>query len=292
MHGLGTLMNVGLLVGGGIVGLLGRSRIKPRMQETLMVGTGIAIMFMSMGSVMAKMLQVNATGGLDSVGSMMMIVSIAGGGVIGEIIDLNGYIERFGTWLREKTGNARDKDFINAFVSATCTVCIGAMAVVGSIQDGISGDWSILLAKGVLDAIIVCVMAASMGKGCVFSAIPVALFQGTITLLAALAGPPTSPTWATCSSSASASTWCGTRASVWPTSCPHSSSPASGPRERAWPEKTHAPSSRPQTPAGPTAARAESPLPRALPQRTSLPPRPDWSSARSSAARCGARPFP
>ena len=154
-----------------------------------MVGTGIAIMFMSMGSVMAKMLQVNAAGSLDAVGSMMMIVSIAGGGVIGEVIDLNGYIERFGTWLREKTGNARDKDFINAFVSATCTVCIGAMAVVGSIQDGISGDWSILLAKGVLDAIIVCVMAASMGKGCVFSAIPVALFQGTITLLAALAGP-------------------------------------------------------------------------------------------------------
>ena len=189
MHGLGTLMNVGLLVGGGIVGLVGRSRIKPRMQETLMVGTGIAIMFMSMGSVMAKMLQVNAAGSLDAVGSMMMIVSIAGGGVIGEVIDLNGYIERFGTWLREKTGNARDKDFINAFVSATCTVCIGAMAVVGSIQDGISGDWSILLAKGVLDAIIVCVMAASMGKGCVFSAIPVALFQGTITLLAALAGP-------------------------------------------------------------------------------------------------------
>lgn len=189
MHGLGTLMNVGLLVGGGLVGLIGRSHIKPRMQETLMVGTGIALMFMATGGVMAKMLQVNASGGIETVGTMMMVASIALGGVIGEIIDINGYIERFGTWLRERTGNAKDKDFINAFVSATCTVCIGAMAVVGSVQDGITGDWSILLAKGVLDAIIVCVMAASMGKGCLFAAIPVALFQGTITLLAALAGP-------------------------------------------------------------------------------------------------------
>ena len=74
-------------------------------------------------------------------------------------------------------------------MTASLTVCIGAMAVVGSIQDGISGDYSVLAAKAVLDLIIILVMTAAMGKGCIFSAIPVLLFQGTITLLSIFIEP-------------------------------------------------------------------------------------------------------
>ena len=81
-----------------------------------------------------------------------------------------------------------DASFVNAFVTASCTVCIGAMAVVGAIEDGIYGDYSVLLAKGILDAIIICIMSASQGRGCIFSAIPVALFQGSITIIAMFAG--------------------------------------------------------------------------------------------------------
>lgn len=82
-----------------------------------------------------------------------------------------------------------DADFVNAFVTASLTVCIGAMAIVGAIQDGILNDYSTLLVKSVLDFIIIVVMTSSMGKGCVFSAIPVLVFEGTITLFARLISP-------------------------------------------------------------------------------------------------------
>ena len=98
-------------------------------------------------------------------------------------------MEQFGCWLKIKTGSEGDTSFVDGFVTASLTVCIGAMAVVGSIQDGINGDYSILAAKAVLDLIIVMIMTASMGKGCIFSAIPVAIFQGAITLLAGLLEP-------------------------------------------------------------------------------------------------------
>ena len=88
-----------------------------------------------------------------------------------------------------KSGNARDKEFVNAFVTASLTVCIGAMAIVGSIQDGLVGDYSVLATKAILDLIIIMVMSCSLGRGAVFSAVPVALFQGSITALAGLLRP-------------------------------------------------------------------------------------------------------
>ena len=78
---------------------------------------------------------------------------------------------------------------MDGFVTATLTVCIGAMAIVGSIQDGLTGDCSSLVLKGSIDAIIVCAMAASLGKGCVFSALSVGVFQGCVTALATLISP-------------------------------------------------------------------------------------------------------
>ena len=78
---------------------------------------------------------------------------------------------------------------MNAFVTASLTVCIGAMAIVGAIQDGIFGDWSLLATKAVLDFIIIMVMTCSLGKGCAFSAIPVFLFEGGITLFATFLKP-------------------------------------------------------------------------------------------------------
>mgnify|MGYP000675852929 CR=1 FL=1 len=91
--------------------------------------------------------------------------------------------------LGGKTGSEGDNEFTNAFVSTSLTVCIGAMAIVGSIQDGLLGDWSTLALKGALDCIIVCTMTASLGRGCIFSALPVAVFQGTITLFAGALSP-------------------------------------------------------------------------------------------------------
>ena len=85
--------------------------------------------------------------------------------------------------------NAKDKQFVEGFVTASLTVCIGAMAIVGALKDGLEGDSSVLVTKAVLDFIIILVMTGSLGKGCAFSAIPVAILQGSITLLAGLVKP-------------------------------------------------------------------------------------------------------
>ena len=128
-------------------------------------------------------------GALTATGTMMRILSFILGSVLGSALDLEGRIERFGVWLRKKAGGEGDSRFLSAFLNASLTVCIGAMAVVGAIQDGLFGDHSLLVTKAILDFIIVMVMAASMGRGCAFSAIPVALFQGTITLFARFLQP-------------------------------------------------------------------------------------------------------
>ena len=187
MRGLGTIINVACIIVGGLAGLLFGSRIKARMQETLMAVAGVAVIFLGLGGALEYMLTI-VDGKLSSGSSMLMIASLALGAVVGELLDIEGWVERFGEWLKRKSNSGGDGGFVTSFVSASCTVCIGAMAVVGSIRDGIYGDYSILLAKGILDAIIICIMAASQGRGPVFSAIPVGIFQGVVTVVAVFAG--------------------------------------------------------------------------------------------------------
>lgn len=153
-----------------------------------MISVGISIMMLGIGGTMEEMLSVQ-DGNIVSGGSMMMIITMAVGALIGEWMDIEGKMEKFGIWLKKKTGSSGDSAFVDAFVTCSLTVCIGAMAIVGSIKDGIYGDYTILAAKAILDLIIVFVMTVSMGKGCVFSAIPVGVFQGVITLLARLIQP-------------------------------------------------------------------------------------------------------
>ena len=154
-----------------------------------MMANAVAVLFIGIAGALQCMYVIAEDGRLGTSGTMMMIASLAIGALAGELIDLEGKIERFGVWLRDKTGNSGDKGFVNAFVTASLTVCVGAMAVVGSIEDGAVGDHSILFAKAVLDLIIIMVMSASLGKGCMFSAIPVGLFQGSVTALAVLIRP-------------------------------------------------------------------------------------------------------
>ena len=130
-----------------------------------------------------------AQGKLVSGGSIIVIGCFTLGTLIGSWLDIESRLEQFGGWLKIKTGSQQDGGFVWAFVDATLTVCIGAMAVVGSIEDGLNGNYSLLAAKAVLDFIIIFVMTSSMGRGCAFSAIPVGIFQGTITLLARLLSP-------------------------------------------------------------------------------------------------------
>ncbi len=188
MAGLGTLINIAAIIAGGLIGLLGGKLISSRFQETLISAIGVCVLFVGIGGAVQEMMTVSG-GKLASGGTMMVIVSFAAGSLIGEWIDLEKRIVQFGEWLKQKTGNSREKMFVDGFVTASLTVCIGAMAVVGAIQDGIAGDHSTLVLKAILDMLIICVMTASMGKGCIFSAIPVGIIQGVITLLARLIQP-------------------------------------------------------------------------------------------------------
>lgn len=188
MKGLGTIINVAGVLIGGLGGLLFGKRLEERFQETLMSAVGICVLFLGISGCLEEMFVITADG-LKSSGSMMMIGCFAIGALLGEWLNLEFHMEEFGEWLKRKTGSDSDNRFVDGFVTTSLTICIGAMAVVGSIQDGISGNYSTLAAKAVLDLIIVLIMTASMGKGCIFSAIPVALFQGSITGMAGLIEP-------------------------------------------------------------------------------------------------------
>ena len=188
IYGRTTLALLPATVAGGLAGLLGGRRIPERLQKTLMSAMGVSVLFVGVSGTLSQMLRAEG-GALTVQGTMMMILSLAVGAVLSELLDLEDRMERFGAWLKVKTKSESDGGFIGAFVTASLTVCIGAMAIVGSIQDGILGDHATLFAKAVLDLVIIMVMTASMGKGCIFSAIPVGILQGSVTLLARLLQP-------------------------------------------------------------------------------------------------------
>ena len=188
MAGLGTIINSAAIIVGGVFGLLFGKILNERIQDSLQKASGICVLFIGIAGAMEGMLKLSGSS-LSAGRSMLIVASLALGALVGEILNIEHGFERFGEWLKVKTGNAKDKSFVEGFVTASLTVCIGAMAVVGSIKDGISGDYSILATKAILDFIIIMVMTCSLGKGCIFSAIPVAVFQGLITALARLIKP-------------------------------------------------------------------------------------------------------
>ena len=188
MIGLGTIINSGAIVIGGLIGLLFGRFVSERLQDGLTKICGVSTLFIGICGAMEKMLKIEGTA-LTGTGTMLLVGCLALGTLVGELLNIEAGFERFGDWLKQKTGNAKDGGFTGAFVTASLTVCIGAMAIVGAIEDGMTGDYSVLAAKAVLDLIIILIMTCAMGKGCLFSAIPVALWQGLITVLARLLQP-------------------------------------------------------------------------------------------------------
>ena len=175
--GLGTLINVAGIIVGGIIGLLGVKFLTENIRRTLQDACALTVIFLG------------AEGALKNFDAMLFIASLIGGGLVGAIIDIDGKFERFGIWLRTRSGNDGDTKFVDGFVTASLTVCVGAMAVIGAINDRLLHDSTILIAKSALDMIIILIMTASLGKGCIFSCISVGIFQGAITLLAGLIEP-------------------------------------------------------------------------------------------------------
>lgn len=190
MVGLGTIINVAGIIAGGILGSVCGKLIHENIREALPKACGVSTMFMGISGTLSEMFSADTvTGGISSNGSMLIIGCMVLGTLVGEIINIEGALERFGEWLKAKSGNSGDGGFVDAFLTTSFTVCIGAMAIMGSLQDGLFGDYSLLATKAVLDLIIVMILTGSLGKGCVFSAVPVAILQGGVTMLAGLISP-------------------------------------------------------------------------------------------------------
>ncbi len=180
MLGLGTIVNaVGIFVG-AILGLIFKKGLPKKWQETMM--SGIAICIVVIGVQMA----------LKTNNIVIVIFSIVIGSILGEIIDIEAGMNKIGEVLGKHIAGSNKSvaaEIAAGFVNASVLFCSGAMAIVGSIQDGLLGDHATLFAKATLDALISLVLTANLGVGVALSALSVGIYQGAITMLAGFIGP-------------------------------------------------------------------------------------------------------
>ncbi len=173
----GTLINAAAIVGAGLVGLFFRKGIPANISRTMQDGLGLLIM--AIGIQFA----------FEAESLAMVGVCLALGAVLGEWRRWEGRLENLGVKLEKIVGADGNNQFVKGFVSATLLFCVGAMAIVGALQDGLTGNYEILLIKSMLDGIFAMLFAASMGVGVLFSALPILIYQGSISLLAVYIKP-------------------------------------------------------------------------------------------------------
>ena len=187
MFGLGTIINTAAVVVGGLIGLLFKKGISDRYEKTLMSACGISTIFIGVTGTLQGMLKVN-DGKIETSGTMLLIFSLVIGGLFGEIINIEKRMDTLGEKLKKLFRAEKDNKFVDGFVNTSLIICVGAMAIVGSIQDGLTGDYSMLVAKSILDLVIVVIMTSTYGLGAICSAIAIFVYQGAITLLGHFAG--------------------------------------------------------------------------------------------------------
>lgn len=190
MIGLGTLGNIALILIGSTIGMIIKGGLKKRFQDTIISALGLAVMFIGISGALEGLLIVN-DGKIISTNIMLMIVSLAVGGFIGEAINVEAKLDSIGEWLKSKlkVNKEKDKGFVEGFVNSSLLFCVGAMAIIGSLRDGLSADPYLLLAKGVIDGVVAIFFASTLGIGVFFSVIPVGVYQGLITLTAGFVEP-------------------------------------------------------------------------------------------------------
>ena len=187
MIALGTIVNTAAVLVGGGIGLVAKKGISERLQTALTKAIGVAVMIVGLSGVLSEMLTVN-NGKLSANGTIMLIISLVIGTFVGELIDIEKRLESVGNKVKKLAtrGNNSDDRFVEGFVTNTLVICVGAMAIVGSLNDGLYGDPTMLYAKSILDGVIAIVFTSTMGVGVLFAAIPLFLYQGGITVLSGL----------------------------------------------------------------------------------------------------------
>jgi len=172
----GTLINIATVIIGGTLGCLLGSRLPERVRQTVV--TGLGLFTLAYGISMF----------IKTQNAIVVVLSLLIGIVLGEWWNIEKGLNNLGAWLEVKVLNSTDessqKRFIKGFLTASLLFCVGPMAILGSVQDGLTGDYQLLVVKSILDGFASLAFAASMGVGVLFSIIPVFLYQGGITLLA------------------------------------------------------------------------------------------------------------
>ena len=187
MFGIGTLINTAAVILGGIIGILLRKGLKENIRKTLMAACGIATIFIGVAGTLEGMIIIK-DGKIETQGAMLLIFSLVIGGFFGELIDIEKGMDILGERLKKTFSRENDSRFAEGFVNSSLIICIGAMAIVGSIEDGLTGDFSMLAAKSVLDFVVVMILASSYGAGTAFSALAVFVYEGALTVAAHFAG--------------------------------------------------------------------------------------------------------
>lgn len=176
---IGTLINVGAILLGCLAGLVMRKGLPERVKETITNGLGLCVIL------------IGITGAVKTQDTMCVIASIVAGGLIGSGLNIEKRLDHLGlkaqSLFAKKSGS--ENAFAKAFVTATLVFCVGAMAIVGSLDSGLRGDQTTLMAKAALDGVMSVIFASTMGAGVALSALAVLIYQGAIALMAQWLAP-------------------------------------------------------------------------------------------------------
>ena len=168
---LGTIINTGTVIGGSLLGLLIKGLIPDRIGGRVMQGIGLFTLVLGFDMV-------KETGQL-----FIVLISLVFGAIVGELVDLDAKLNSLGHALQDRFKDTQDK-LSRGFVTSSLLFCVGPMAILGAIENGLSGDYTLLLTKSVMDGISSIAFASTLGVGVLFSSLSVLFYQGGITLLA------------------------------------------------------------------------------------------------------------
>jgi len=171
---VGTTINFIAIIIGGLIGVLFGKILPDRLKITVIQGVALTVLII--GLQMA----------LKTNNIIIVLASLVIGGIIGEVIDIEARLNALGKYLEGRLSQNGEGQFSKGFVTTSLIFCVGAMAIVGALEDGLNGNHSILLAKSALDGITALIFASSMGIGVIFAAVPVLVYQGGIALFAGL----------------------------------------------------------------------------------------------------------
>ncbi len=183
MTGMGTIINVIAIAAGGLCGIMLKKGIPERFKSTIMQAIGLAVVIVGISGTLQGIYYINESGRLDRTFITGMILSLAIGSILGEILSIEEGLDKLGAWFQTRFAKG-ESSFAKGFVTASLVYCVGAMAIVGSLEDGLYGKIDTLVAKAMLDGISAIIFSATLGWGVIFSVIPVFAYQGAITLLA------------------------------------------------------------------------------------------------------------